>query len=108
MLAGLNVIDAMVRIRTPREAVFSVPLAEAVITTFLDAVTLLVVIVNVAVVLPLGTRTNDGTTALESELRKATVRPETGAALLMVTVPIDPFPPSTTDGSKATLDGLAA
>jgi hypothetical protein len=75
---------------------------------FFDAVTLLVVIVKVAVVLPLGTRTNDGTTALESELRNATVRPETGAALLMVTVPNDDFPPSTTEGTKTTLDGRAA
>ena len=75
--------------------------------TFLLLVTLLVVMVNVAVVLPLGTRTKDGTTALESELLRATVRPDAGAALSMVTVPIDPFPPRTTAGRRERLLGFA-
>ena len=75
--------------------------------TDLLLVTLLVVMVNVADVLPLGTRTKDGTTALESELLRATVRPDVGAALSMVTVPTDPFPPRTTAGSRDRLLGFA-
>ena len=75
--------------------------------TFLLLVTLLVVMVNVAEVLPLGTKTNDGTIALESELLRATVRPDVGAALSMVTVPTDPFPPRTTAGKRDRLLGFA-
>jgi hypothetical protein len=52
-LAGLKLMDAMVRIRTPRVAVFKTSFAEAVHVAFLQFASLLAVVVIDAVVLPL-------------------------------------------------------
>lgn len=66
--------------------------------TLATAVTLIVVIANVADVAPAGTVTETGTVAETLELVSVTTTPPAGAAPLSVTVPVTPAPPTTDDG----------
>ena len=63
-----------------------------------DAVTALVLTVNVALVAPATTVTLEGTRAAVLLLESATVAPPAGAAPLNVTVPVEEFPPATLVG----------
>lgn len=81
-----------------RLAVADWSLEVAVITAEVLAATPVVVIVNVAVVAPLGTVTNAGTTAAALLLRRSTSAPLVGAGWERVTVPVDVFPPTTVAG----------
>ena len=70
--------------------------------TEVDAVTVLVLTVKVALVLPAGTVTLDGTLAAVSLLESITCAPPAGAAPLSVTVPVDDCaPPVTVEGFNA-------
>src|SRR5204862_155233 len=64
--------------------------------TGVDAATVLVLIVKVAVVLPAGTVTLEGTLAAALLLESVTCAPPAGAAPLSVTVPVDDCTPPTT------------
>ena len=67
-----------------------------------DALTALVLTVNVALVAPAATVTLDGTRAtVVLLLESATDAPPAGAAPLNVTVPVDEFPPVTLVGFNA-------
>src|SRR5439155_22990304 len=67
--------------------------------TAVDAVTALVLIVNVALVAPAATVTLEGTvTAAVLLLESATCAPPVGAAPLNVTVPVEELPPVTLVG----------
>jgi len=67
-----------------------------------DALTALVLMVNVALVAPAATITLDGTRAVVVLLlESATDAPPDGAAPLNVTVPVDEFPPVTLVGFNA-------
>ena len=56
---------------------------------------------NVALVLPLPTVTEDGTLATDVlPLDSDTAAPPLGAGPFSVTVPVEPFPPTTEDGLK--------
>jgi hypothetical protein len=67
--------------------------------TVVDAATALVLIVNVALVVPAGTVTLEGTLAAAvSLLESAICAPPDGAAPLSVTVPVEEFPPWTLVG----------
>jgi len=66
------------------------------------AVTLFVVIGNVAVVAPCGTTTTVETFALTELLVSDTDAPPAGAGSLSVTVPVTPVPPTTDAGSTVT------
>ena len=73
----------------------------AVIVTGVDAVTALVVTVNVALVLPAATVTLDGTAATAGlPLESDTTVPPAGAAAVSVTVPVDGLPPTTVPGLR--------
>src|SRR6266550_2797144 len=70
--------------------------------TVVDAVTPLVLTVNVALVAPAATVTLEGTvTAAVLLVESATCAPPTGAAPLSVTVPVEEFPPATLVGFSA-------
>jgi hypothetical protein len=71
-------------------------------------VTVLVVTVKVAVVLPAGTATLAGTVADELVLERVTVMPPVGAAAFKVTVPVDELPPATEAGFSETEDSAGA
>jgi hypothetical protein len=60
--------------------------------------------VNVAVVAPANTVTLAGTVANAFPLDRVTTEPPTGAAGVIVTVPVDEFPPSTLGGFKTRFD----
>jgi len=60
--------------------------------TAVEAVTALVLTVNVALVAPATTVTLEGTRAAPLLLESATVAPPAGAAPLNVTVPVEEFP----------------
>jgi len=60
-----------------------------------DAVTALVLTMNVALVAPEGTATLEGTLAAPLLLESATCAPLAGAGPLNVTVPVEEFPPVT-------------
>ena len=82
--------------------------AFAVIVTGVDAVTELVPIANVAVVEPCATVTLAGTVATAVLLLESdTANPPLGAAAVSVTVPCDPFPPTTEDGLTETAESAA-
>jgi len=49
--------------------------------------------VNVELVCPAGTVIESGTVATELSLESVTVAPPAGAAIFIVTVPVDVFPP---------------
>src|SRR2546421_12412649 len=80
--------------------------------TGVDAATALVLIVKVAVVLPAGTVTVEGTLAAALLLESVTCAPPAGAGPLSVTVPVDDcVPPVTLVGfnlSEETATGGAA
>jgi len=79
--------------------------------TALDAVTALVLTVNVALVAPAATATLEGTRAAPLLLESATVAPPAGAAPLSVTVPVEELPPVTLEGfspSEASVGGGGA
>jgi hypothetical protein len=69
-----------------------------VIFTLATAVTLTVVMANVADVAPAGTVTETGTLAETLEVVSVTTTPPAGAAPLRVTVPVTPAPPTTDAG----------
>jgi hypothetical protein len=73
-----------------------------------DAVTAVVVTVNVAVELPAATTTLAGTTADVLLLDSAMVAPPAGAAMVKVTVPVEGLPPATLAGLNVTVDRAAA
>ena len=80
----------------------------AVIVTGVDAATLDVVVVNVAVVAPAATVTLAGTVATAVLLLESdTTRPPAGAALESVTVPVEFAPPVTLAGFRLTACRLA-
>lgn len=81
--------------------------AFAVIVTGVDVVTALVPIANVAVVEPCATVTLAGTVATVLLLDSDTANPPLGAAAVSVTVPCDPFPPTTEDGLTETAESAA-
>ena len=81
--------------------------ALAVIVTDVDVVTTLVPIANVAVVEPCATVTLAGTVATVLLLESDTANPPAGAAAVSVTVPCDPFPPTTEDGLTETAESAA-
>ena len=74
--------------------------------------TVFVVTVNVADVVPAATVTDDGTVADELLLVRVTIAPPVGAALVSRTVPVTEVPPATLealrprDESVAVLDGF--
>jgi hypothetical protein len=68
------------------------------IATVVDAVTALVLTVNVALVAPAGSATLEGMLAAPLLLESATCAPPAGAGPLNVTVPIEEFPPVTLVG----------
>ena len=82
--------------------------ALAVIVTGVDVVTTLVPTANVAVVEPCATVTLAGTVATDVLLLESdTANPPDGAAAVSVTVPCDPFPPTTEDGLTETAESAA-
>ena len=70
--------------------------------TLATAVTLTVVMANVADVAPAGTVTETGTLAETLELVSVTTTPPAGDAPLRVTVPVTPAPPTTDAGLTVT------
>jgi hypothetical protein len=85
-----------------------VPLV-AVIVTDVEDVTVLVVIVNVAVVAPAATVTLAGTVATEVRLLESvTAIPPAGAGPFRVTVPVDGLPPCTLVGLRVKDDIVGA
>lgn len=85
-------------------AVRDAPLNVPVIVTEVDAVTLLVVTVKVALVAPEGTVTLPGTVAALELSESDTTAPPLGAAALRVTLPVDELPPVTLVGVTVTDD----
>jgi hypothetical protein len=73
----------------------------AVIVETVDAVTEVVVTVNVAVVAPAATVTLPGTAVAAESSASVTTAPPAGAALVSVTVPVDELPPVTVVGLNA-------
>ena len=93
---------------TVRVAVLVTLPALAVIVIGVDVLTTLVPIANVAVVAPCGTVTLAGTVATEVLLLESdTANPPDGAAAVNVTVPWDPFPPTTEVGLTETAESAA-
>ena len=90
------------------DAVLFTPLQAAVIVEVVDDVTVVVVTLNVAVVLPADTVTPVGTVAEELLLESATEIPPAGAAALRVTVPVEELPPVTLVGLSDNEDSAAA
>jgi len=81
----------------------------AVIVTAVDVATELVETAKVAVVAPEATVTLAGTVAtLVFELERLATSPPVGAALVRVTVPLAPLPPTTLVGLTLTAERLAA
>ena len=83
-------------------AVLLAPPYDAVIVAEVDAVTAVVVTVNVALVEPAGTVTLAGTVAADAVLERLTTAPPLGAAPLSVTVPVEDEPPLTLVGFNET------
>jgi hypothetical protein len=83
-----------------RVAVAEVLLADPVMVDEVFVATAVVETVKVAVVAPAATETEAGTVALVEVLLRETVRPPVGAALVMVTVPVDEVPPATLVGLR--------
>src|SRR5207249_3910176 len=79
-----------------------------VIVTAVDAATELVVTAKLALVTPAATVTLGGTAATAAfELERFTRSPAPGAAAVSVTVPVEPFPPTTVAGFTDTDDNDA-
>ena len=75
--------------------------------TGVEAVTVVVLTVNVPLVYPAMTVTLDGTVAADALLERLTTAPPLGAAPLRVTVPVDEDPPLTLVGLSASVDSVA-
>src|SRR5438046_1656849 len=89
-------------------AVRVVALCAPVIVTAVDVATELVVTAKVALVTPAATVTLGGTAATAAfELERFTRSPPPGAAAVSVTVPVEPFPPTTVAGFTDTDDNDA-
>jgi hypothetical protein len=73
-----------------------------------EAVTAVLVTVNVALELPALTVTDAGTTALVLLLDNATMMPPVGAGPVSVTVPVEEVPPVTLDGLSDTTESATA
>jgi hypothetical protein len=102
-VAGLRVRVDRADGFTVSVAVLLTPLYEAVTTTAAWVANGVVVMVNVADVLPVATVTVAGTCAVEVLLLdSATTVPPVGAAPLSVTVPVDDAPPTTEAGLSVT------
>ena len=71
-----------------------------------DAVTVLVLTVNVPLVYPAMTVTLDGTVAADALLDRFTTAPPLGAGPLKVTVPVEGDPPLTVVGLRASADSV--
>src|SRR5260370_959854 len=90
---------------TVSEAVLAPLLFDPEIVTDVDAVTVLVLTVNVALLAPAGTVTVAGTVAAAVLLLvRLTTAPPLGAGPLSVTVPVEGFPPVTLTGFSVTED----
>src|SRR5206468_12436545 len=74
--------------------------------TGVEAVTVVVLTVNVSLVYPAITVTLDGTVAAGALLERLTTAPPLGAVPLRVTVPVDVDPPLTLVGLSASVDDL--
>ena len=72
-----------------------------------EAVTDVVVTVNVALVAPAGTVTLAGTVVAVESSESDTAAPPLGAAALRVTVPVEELPPTTLVGLRETADRVA-
>ena len=72
-----------------------------------EAVTVVVLIINVALLYPSMTVTLDGTVAADALLERLTTAPPAGAAPLRVTVPVEDDPPFTLVGLTASADSVA-
>jgi hypothetical protein len=99
---GLNETPVKTGAVIVRVAVGEVPFPVAVIVDVVFDATPTVVTVNVPVVAPAATLTDDGTVAAALLELRATATPPEGAALLSVTVPVEVFPPATDVGFKVT------
>jgi hypothetical protein len=98
---GLKVTDVGPGGDTVRVPVSATPPYVADTTTSVEAPTALVVAVNVADVWPAATVTLAGTaTTPMSALDSVTTAPLAGAGSLIVTVPVEVFPPRTGEGLK--------
>jgi hypothetical protein len=111
--AGLTVTPLPLPVRvggvTVRVAVRLTLPAEAVTTTAVWAATGVVVVVNVAVVLPAATVTLAGTAATnELALDRVTTNPPVGAARVSVTVPSEVLPPTRDVGLNPRAERAAA
>jgi hypothetical protein len=89
-----------------RLAVFVVPLSEAEIVAVVEPTTGFVLTVKVALVLPAGTITLEGTLAAVLLLESRTCAPPAGAGPFSVTVPVDvpSGPPTTLVGLRVSED----
>ena len=105
---GLRVTDETVGAVMAKLQVLEDPLRVAVITEVTFVATGTVVTVNVAVVAPAGTVTVAGGVAADWLLLKAMGRPAAGAALLIVTVPVEETPPTTVLGLIKTEESVGA
>src|SRR4051812_20407784 len=84
------------------------PLADAVTSTGVEAATVCVVAVKVALVWPEGTLTLAGTVTAAFGLDSETDLPREGGAELSRTVPVDEVPPVTLAGEKLRLESVGA
>ena len=91
---------------TVSTAVCVAPAKTAEIVADVDAVTDVVVMVNVALVAPAATVTLAGTAAAAELSESDTAAPPAGAAALSVTVPVDELPPTTVDGLSDTAESV--
>jgi hypothetical protein len=94
---------------TLKVAVIDTPDSEAVSVTLVAVVTRLVVTVNVALVAPAATLTEEGSFAAELDDESVTTKPDGPAALPSVTVPLTTVedPPITDVGETAKADNVA-
>jgi len=106
-LAGFNVTDSGAAVGVTCNTAFCVvPAKVPLMFTENTAVTLFVVIGNVAVVAPSGTTIPVATFALVELLVSETATPPAGAGALNVTRPVAPVPPTTDAGSTVTDDNV--
>jgi len=91
------------------EAVLVTPAYDAEMVTGVDAVTALVLTVNVALLIPAATVTLVGTLAAPLSLESITCAPPVGAGPLSVAVPVeDCVPPVTLEGFSASEESIEA
>ena len=91
------------------EAVLVTPAYDAEMVTGVDAVTALVLTVNVALLVPAATVTLAGTLAAPLSLESITCAPPVGAGPLSVAVPVEVCaPPVTLEGFSASEESIEA